>query len=89
MTSARQTSKIIKQCGRRTTSSISYRQKCTQPGKQAAETVALHLVTEELQHHFYYEAVVGQLAQVGYCNGCVQGIQRKQIKKRMREKRGS
>lgn len=35
------------------TSSMSYVQKCMQPGKHAAETVALHVVTE-LQHHSNY-----------------------------------
>lgn len=80
-------SRIIKQDERGATSSMLYAKKCTQPGKKTAGTVALHVVTE-LRHHSNYWAVEGHLRQVGYCNGWIQALQGRQVKKRTREERG-
>lgn len=88
MTGTGENSRVIKQGEKRSISSMLYTQKCARPGKQTAKTATTHMFTH-LQHHSNYSAVVGQLIQIGYCNGrlsqnCVYPhvLQGRRIKKR-------
>lgn len=84
-------SRVIREGERKSISSMSYEQKCTQPGKQRAKTATVLMFTYlHTLHHFDYSAVVGQLIQIIYCKNIwiniLQGTHIKKTTKGVRER---